>query len=107
MYITAWLHKRMKNEYAGNLVFWCAALDAAFAACSSIHHARSIKNRRPVPVPAAARCPPSICRVDAQRSLTALACHCRCTFCIVGQPLACLMYYYDHVSRAAVVLRTQ
>lgn len=47
MYITAWLHKRMKNEYAGNLVFWCAALDAAFAACSSIHHARSNQEQAP------------------------------------------------------------
>ena len=23
MYVTDYLHKRMKNEYAGNLVFWC------------------------------------------------------------------------------------
>lgn len=42
MYITDYVHKRMKNEYAGNLVFWC-------------------------------------------------------TFCVVGQPLACILYYITWV----------
>lgn len=51
MYITDYLHKRMKNEYAGNLVFWC-------------------------------------------------------TFCVVGQPLACILYWQAWVeSSAAQIVR--
>lgn len=48
MYITDYLHKRMKNEYAGNLVFWC-------------------------------------------------------TFCVVGQPLAAMLYYITWVDSAAAI----